>query len=322
MTTANDWLVRVGEEEYRAGDLKTVEQWCAEGRVPNNVPVHHVSVGGWKPLADASKIARKRGRSKALRFVVLASLLSIGSCTACTAGLAVFAKKHHSEIEKTAHAGLHRAEAALKAKDMETARRSYEDVVLKVDGQSSFKSEHVRAQTGLATVLALQGNELGAKTLFIEALEEDKFIAPLSSESEVLRIFAAAQTEIERKRFALEEQAKREQQEQAEQHERAREKEKEARTRAESEEQEREARAKKGKEREVKSRLERSARTFIEDTPGDEDISSVGEPYLNGARWAIQVYYVKNDHRGRRAKVTVVYFSPLNYEIIGSRDMM
>jgi hypothetical protein len=75
--------------------------------------------------------------------------------------------------------------------------------------------------------------------------------------------------------------------------------------------------------REMKSRLEGTARRYIEhEAGGDVEITSVGDPYLNGGYWAVQVYYVKDDYRGRRAKVTVVLFSPLNYEVVGARDVI
>ena len=70
----------------------------------------------------------------------------------------------------------------------------------------------------------------------------------------------------------------------------------------------------------VRAVLERHARRFIE-SRGDVEISKVGEPYKVGAFWSIQVNYILDDNRGRRAKITAIRFNPLNFEVLGADDL-
>lgn len=286
MTDANDWLIRVGEQEYRAPTLETVKQWCAEGRVPMTALVYHPSLTEWKTAAQlvgqpAPAPPRKRA---ALYILVLVPVLMIGSCVACTVGVGTVGLMQEAAVEKKLPDEFRRAEAALQASDFKTARTRYESIISMLDSTTLLK-EKAKAKAGLGTVLALSGDETGAQTTFIQALELNKSVEPASSAGVVMSAFFAAQNEVEQKSAERKEKAQ---------------------------------------SREMKARLEGAARRYIEHEAGDGDveITSVGDPYMNTGRWAIQVYYVKDDHRGRRAKVTVVYFSPLNYEVVGSRDVI
>lgn len=286
MNEANDWLIRVGEQEYRAPDLETVKQWCADGRVPMTALIYHPSLSQWRTAAQlvgqpASAAPRKRS---VLYLVVLVPVLMIGSCIACTVGVGTVGLMQESAVKKKLPGEFQRAEAELQANDFKAARARYEALISMLDS-TTLVSEKAKAKAGLATALALDGDGVKAQATFIEALKLRESVEPASNAGVVMSAFYAAQSEVEQQ--AAERKEKRE-------------------------------------GREMKSRLEGTARRYIEHEAGDGDveITSVGDPYRNGGYWAVQVYYVKDDHRGRRAKVTVVLFSPLNYEVVGSRDML
>lgn len=285
MSEANDWLIRIGEAEYRAPDLETVKQWCADGRVPMTALIYHPSLSEWRTAAQLigqpASAPRKRN---ALYLVVLVPVLMIGSCIACTVGVGTVGLMQESAVKKKLPGEFQRAEAELQANNFKAARARYESLVSMLDS-TTLVSEKAKAKAGLATALALSGDEAGAQSTFVEALKLRESVEPASNAGVVMSAFYAARNEVE--------------------HQAAERKEKRA-------------------SGEMKSRLEGPARRYIEHEAGDADveITSVGDPYMNGGYWAVQVYYVKDDYRGRRAKVTVVLFSPLNYEVVGSRDVI
>jgi hypothetical protein len=286
MNEANDWLIRIGEQEYRAPDLDTVKQWCADGRVPMTALIYHPSLSDWRTAAQlvgqpASTTPRKRS---ALYLVVLVPVLMIGSCVACTVGVGTVTLMQESAVKKKLPDEFRRAEAELHANHFKAARARYESLVSMLDS-TTLITEKAKAKAGLATALALAGDEAKAQATFVEALRLRESVEPASNAGVVMSAFYAARNEVEQQTADRKE---------------------------------------KTKAREMKSRLEGTARRYIEHEAGDGEveITSVGDPYLNGGYWAVQVYYVKDDHRGRRAKVTVVLFSPLNYEVVGSRDVI
>jgi hypothetical protein len=284
MNAANDWLIRIGEQEYRAPDLDTLKQWCADGRVPMTALVYHPSLSAWRTAAQlVAQPAKPRNRT-ALYVVIAVPLLMIGSCVACTVGVGTVGLMQEAAVQKKLPEEFRRAEAELQANNFKAARARYESLVSMLDSTTLLK-EKAKAKAGLATVLALSGDEGAAQTKFVEALKLNESIEPASNAGVVMSAFFAARNEVEQQ--AAERKEKR-------------------------------------AAREMKPHLESTARRYVEHEAGDADIeiTKVGDPYQNGGYWAVQVYYVKDDHRGRRAKVTVVLFSPLNYEVVGSRDML
>lgn len=285
MTEANEWLIRIGEHEYRAPTLETVKQWCADGRVPTTALIYHPSLSEWKPAAQlvGQPVPAPR-KSSALYLVVLVPVLMIGSCVACTVGVGTVSLMQESAVKKKLPGEFQRAEAELQANDIKAARARYASLISMLDS-TTLLTEKARAKAGLATALALAGDEAKAQAMFVEALKLRESVEPASSASVVMSSFFAARNEVEQQATERKE---------------------------------------KSKSREMKSRLEGTARRYVEHEAGDADveITSVGDPYMNGGYWAVQVYYVKDDHQGRRAKVTVVLFSPLNYEVVGTRDVI
>jgi hypothetical protein len=284
MTDANEWLIRIGEQEYRAPNLDTVKQWCADGRVPMTALIYHPSLSEWRTAAQLVGQPARTPRSRTALYVVIAvPLLMIGSCVACTVGIGTVSLMQEAAVQKKLPGEFQRAEAELQANDFKAARARYESLVSMLDSTTLLK-EKAKAKAGLATTLALSGDPAGAQRQFVEALKLSDSVEPASNAGVVMSAFFAARTTVE--------------QEAAE-------------------------RKEKRASREMKPRLEDTARRYIEHEAGDDvEITSVGDPYMNGGYWAVQVYYVKDDHRGRRAKVTVVLFSPLNYEVVGSRDVI
>lgn len=286
MNEANDWLIRIGEQEYRAPDLETVKRWCADGRVPLTALVYHPSLAQWRTAAQLvePQLGRSSNRRTALYVVIAVPLLMIGSCVACTVGVGTVGLMQEAAVQKKLPGEFERAEAELRANNFKAARARYESLVSMLDTTTLLK-EKAKAKAGLATVLALSGDEAGAQVAFVEALRLNESVEPASSSGVVMSAFFAARTEVEQQ--AAEQKEKR-------------------------------------AAREMKPRLEGTARRYVEHEAGDAEIeiTKVGDPYINGGYWCVQVYYVKDDHRGRRAKVTVVLFSPLNYEVVGSRDVM
>lgn len=285
MTEANEWLIRIGEQEYRAPNLETVKQWCADGRVPMTALIYHPSLSEWRTAAQlVGQPAPAPRKRSGLYLVVLVPVLMIGSCIACTVGLGTVGLMQESAVKKKLPDEFRRAEAELQANDFKAARARYESLISMLDS-TTLLSEKAKAKAGLATTLALAGDEAKAQATFVEALKLRESVEPASNAGVVMAAFFAARNEVEQQAAERKE---------------------------------------KSKSREMKSRLEGTARRYIEHEAGDGDveITSVGDPYLNGGYWAVQVYYVKDDHRGRRAKVTVVLFSPLNYEVVGSRDVI
>jgi hypothetical protein len=297
MTEANEWLIRIGEQEHRAPDLETVKQWCADGRVPMTALIYHPSLGEWtrpmdvpslveQPLATALQSQADPNSPKVFLYGlgVLLVLVLIG-----------FVSVRLDNIKRNGPKNLadefRRADAELQANNLKAARTRYESIISSLDG-TYLINENARAQAGLAATLALLGDEAGAQAAFVEAIEMGESSAPPSNAEAVMAALSAARTQVEDR----------------------------ARTRRENEQ----TRKEEAQAREMKSRLEGTARRYIEHETGDGDveITNVGDPYMNGGYWAVQVYYVKDDHRGRRAKVTVVLFSPLNYEAVGARDVI
>lgn len=293
MSEASDWIIRVGEQEYRAENFEMLRQWFADRRVPPNAHVYHPTIGTWKTAAevmDGRSAAPAKKRNGVLLALALTPVVAIGGCVACTVMMGTTQLIHEATIQSKLPGEFKRAEASLRAHRFGDARRQYEAMVEELSSTTLYK-EKARAKAGVGASLALLGDMGGAQHAFVEAINAHDAVQPPSDDGIVMTALLEARNQVER--------------EQAERAER----------RAE--------RKQNAEMSEMKSRVEGTARRYIEhEAAGSVEITSVGDPYMNGGELCVQVYYVADDYRGRRAKVTVVRFNPMNYEVIGSSDVL
>jgi hypothetical protein len=295
MSAENDWTVRVGEQEYRAENFEMLRQWLTDHRVPDTALVYNHSLGAWTTAAQLIRdhgrpagTARKRNRI--LLALALSPVVAIGGCVACTVMMGTTQLIHEATIESKLPGDFKRAEASLRANRYADARRQYEAIIEELSSTTLYK-EKARAKAGVGASLALLGDMGGAQHAFVEAINAHDSVQAPSDAGVVMTALL------------------------------------EARNQVESEQAERAARRAERKQNvqmsEMKSRVEGTARRYIEhETAGGVEITSVGDPYMNGGELCVQVYYVADDYRGKRAKVTVVRFNPMNYEVIGSSDVL
>ncbi len=292
MTAENDWLIRVGEQEYRAENFEMLRQWFIDRRVPPTALVYHPTIGAWKTAAQVMA-GRSAGTAQKRSGVLLALALTpgvaIGGCVACTVMMGTTQLIREAAVQTNLPGEFKRAEASLRANRYGEARRQYEAIVDELSSTTLHK-EKARAKAGFGASLALLGEADGARAAFVEAINAHDSVQPPSDAGVVMTALLEARNQVER--------------EQAERAER----------RAE--------RKQNASMSDLKPRIEGTARRYIEhEAAGSVEITSVGDPYMNGGYLCVQVYYVADDYRGRRAKVTEVRFN-MNYEVVGSGNIL
>lgn len=52
-----DWVVRIGDEDYRAPDLETVKEWARWGRVPASAFIFDPQSRSWRPAREVAPVA-------------------------------------------------------------------------------------------------------------------------------------------------------------------------------------------------------------------------------------------------------------------------
>src|SRR5688500_14769384 len=114
---AHEWLIRVGEQEYVAGDLETVKQWVDGGRVPPTALVFHASLAEGTSVAQVigQPVPMPKRRSNAYALVLIPVVL-IGGCFACTLTVGTVGLVQEARVKQKLPAEFQHAEAELRAK--------------------------------------------------------------------------------------------------------------------------------------------------------------------------------------------------------------
>lgn len=75
--TQGDWIIRIGQQEFKAPDYRTLCQWYEEGRVPRNAYVYNPVLGGWKFASTAVHSSSKPSRT-AIVWTTVSAIVVIG----------------------------------------------------------------------------------------------------------------------------------------------------------------------------------------------------------------------------------------------------
>jgi hypothetical protein len=201
----HEWLIRVDEQEYVAGDLETVKQWIAEGRVPKTALLYHASFAKWMTVAEVMRHSQGQGAAaptarprplrtstsrKLLYAFVLAPVALIGGCFVFTLMFGTVSAVQQAALKRKLPDEFKRAEEDLRAKNYAAASSKYEAIESSL-ADTSLKTEKARAKAGLGTALALRGAPNPARDAFKEALMLSDSVEPLTSDGVVMAAFSA-----------------------------------------------------------------------------------------------------------------------------------
>jgi hypothetical protein len=56
--TENDWIIRIGAQEYRAPNIETVREWVETDRVPRTAFVCDPITRNWRPVSDMPELSQ------------------------------------------------------------------------------------------------------------------------------------------------------------------------------------------------------------------------------------------------------------------------
>lgn len=143
---AGDWIIRVGEQEYRAPDLQTVRHWIAEGRIPRTAYVWDPNLaphllqwqlassfipgnsGHATPVAMGRKKLSKRARN-VLLVVFGLPLLGFAACTSCFVGLALIGLQQEHSAKTNLPRLFAEGESKMAAQDWSGAFKAFDEAV-------------------------------------------------------------------------------------------------------------------------------------------------------------------------------------------------
>lgn len=85
-----DWIVRIGDQDFRAPDLETVKEWSRWGRIPTSAFVFDPQNRTWRPASEVAPLAEVYSNQPARLIAVGGQTERRNSASGCQiAGLSV-----------------------------------------------------------------------------------------------------------------------------------------------------------------------------------------------------------------------------------------
>lgn len=189
------WFIQRGDQRYECPDEPTLRDWYRTGRVLPTDQVFHPSLGAWATAAQVVGHPVATARRTQNYMLVLIPIILIGSCFATTMFVGGIGVVQEAGVKRKLPDEFQRAEAELRANNVEAARAHYQSIESMVSS-TSLRDAQAKAKAGVAATLALQGDRAGAEEAFKEAIGLDEGVEPATSAGIVMSAYFEAKNEV------------------------------------------------------------------------------------------------------------------------------